>query len=137
MRKLPIAALAVLVMSCSQNDTTQVSPAISPDEQIEATVKKIVSDMSLEDKVGQMCEIAVDLVLSDSTLADGSPIADPTKLKTAFEQFRVGSVLNTPQGHAQTPEVWHNIISAIQDASMEYIGIPDRSIPSRSAVCAR
>ena len=125
MRKLPIAALAVLAMSCSQNDTTQVSPAISPDEQIEATVKKIVSDMSLEDKVGQMCEIAVDLVLSDSTLADGSPIADPTKLKTAFEQFRVGSVLNTPQGHAQTPEVWHNIISAIQDASMEYIGIPD------------
>ena len=47
------------------------------------------------------------------------------KVKTAFEQYRVGSVLNTPLGHAQTPETRHRIISGIRDASMEYIGVPD------------
>ena len=125
MKKLTIAALAVLAVSCSPKNSTQPSPAIAPDEQIEATVKKIVSGMSLEDKVGQMCEITIDLIQADSANADGTPYADPAKMKTAFEQYRVGSVLNTPQGHAQTPEVWYNIINDIQEASMKYIGIPD------------
>ncbi len=80
--------------------------------------------MSLDDKVGQMCEINIDVICADS-LVDGQVVLDPAKVKTAFEQYRVGSVLNTPLGHAQTPETWHRIISGIQDASMEYIGVPD------------
>ena len=124
MKKLTIAAMAVLAVSCSQNKGTQMSPAIAPDSEMEATVKKIVSGMTLDDKVGQMCEVVVDLVCADS-LVDGKIVLDDAKLKTVFDEYRVGSILNTAQGHAQTPETWYRLISGIQDASMKYIGIPD------------
>ena len=124
MKKLTIAAMAVLAVSCSQNNGTQMSPAIAPDSEMEATVKKIVSGMTLDDKVGQMCEVVVDLVCADS-LVDGKIVLDDAKLKTVFDEYRVGSILNTAQGHAQTPETWYRLISGIQDASMKYIGIPD------------
>lgn len=116
-------ALGALVVSCV-NNSSPVAPAIPADKDIEAKVKDVMSGMSLDDKVGQMCEVTIDVVVSDS-LKDGEPQIDPAKLKTAVEQYRVGSVLNTPIGQAQTPEVWYNIINGIQEASMEYLKIPD------------
>ncbi len=125
MKKLTMIALGLLAMACGRNASDKVGePAIAPDSELEAQVQKIVSGMSLDDKVGQMCEINIDVICADS-LVDGQVVLDPAKVKTAFEQYRVGSVLNTPLGHAQTPETWHRIISGIQDASMEYIGVPD------------
>ena len=125
MKKLTIAAFALLAMACGRNSSvSQMSPAIAPDSDIEKKVKEIVSGMSLDDKVGQMCEINIDLVTVDS-LVDGKVQLDPAKVKTAFEQYRVGSVLNTPMGHAQDPETWYRLINGIQEASMEYIGVPD------------
>ena len=125
MKKLTSIALGLLAMACGRNASDKVGePAIAPDSELEAQVQKIVSGMSLDDKVGQMCEINIDVICADS-LVDGQVVLDPAKVKTAFEQYRVGSVLNTPLGHAQTPETWHRIISGIQDASMEYIGVPD------------
>lgn len=103
---------------------TTMPPAIPVDRDLEAKVNEIVSKMSLDDKVGQMCEVTIDVVCADNQ-PDGAPRLDPGKIKTAFDRYRVGSVLNTPQGHAQTPEIWYEIIKGIQDASMEYIGIPD------------
>lgn len=103
---------------------TTMSPAIPFDKDLEAKVNEIVSKMSLDDKVGQMCEVTIDVVCADNA-PDGAPELDAEKVKTAFGRYRVGSVLNTPQGRAQTPEIWYQIIKGIQDASMEYIGIPD------------
>lgn len=116
-------ALGALAVSCVNNNSS-VAPAIPADKDIESKIKDIMSGMSLDDKVGQMCEVTIDVVISDS-LKDGVPQLSQEKLKTAIEQYRVGSVLNTPMGEAQTPETWYDIISGIQDASMQYIGIPD------------
>lgn len=117
-----IAAMSLLTIGCAQKGT--VSPAIPVDSDIESQVKKIVSKMTLEDKVGQMCEVVVDLVCADS-VADGSVQLDSLKLKSIFGEYRVGSILNTPQGHAQDAQTWNRVISGIQEASMKYIGIPD------------
>lgn len=122
MKKLCLAAMTLMVMGCARQTT--VAPAIPADTDIESRVKKIVSGMSLEDKVGQMCEVVVDLVCADS-VADGSVQLDSVKLKKIFGEYRVGSILNTPQGHAQDAETWNRVISGIQEASMKYIGIPD------------
>lgn len=128
MKKITIMAasvLSALLVACGPaGKGGEAAPAIPADKNLEARVDSIVAAMSLDDKVGQMCEVNVDLICAD-TLVDGNPVADPAKLDTIFGKYRVGSVLNTPQGHAQTPAVWHSIISAIQDASMRYIGIPD------------
>ncbi len=124
MKKLFLMALGALAAGCAGNGSSSVEPAIPADKDIEAKVKDIMSGMSLDDKVGQMCEVTIDVIVGDS-LINGEPQLDPAKLKTAIEQYRVGSVLNTPMGQAQTPDVWYNIINGIQEASMEYLKIPD------------
>lgn len=123
MKKLLLMALGALAVGCA-NQKSAVDPAIPADSDIESKIKKVMAGMSLDDKVGQMCELTVDMVISDS-LVGGRPVLDDAKLKDAIEKFRVGSILNTPKGEAQTPEVWYDIISGIQEASMKYIGIPD------------
>lgn len=117
--------LSAFAASCTQQrDSQPVTPAIPINNDIESQVKKIMSDMTLDDKVGQMCEVVIDLVCSD-TLANGKVVLDDAKLDTVFNKYRVGSILNTAQGHAQDRETWYRLISGIQDASLRYIGIPD------------
>lgn len=117
--------MTLLMAACGNHTGESVAPpAIAPDADIEAQVSQILSKMTLDDKVGQMCEVTVDLVLADS-LVNGKVMLDSAKVQTAFEKYRVGSVLNTPFGHAQDCETWHRVISGIQDASMKYIGVPD------------
>ena len=117
-------ALALLGGCSSSGQPGAAQPAIPADAEIESQVKKIVGGMSLDDKVGQMCEIVVDLVCADS-LQDGRIVLDSVKLRTAFDRYRVGSVLNTAGGCAQDVETWRRLIGGIQDASMKYIGVPD------------
>ncbi|MDE5828101.1 MAG: glycoside hydrolase family 3 C-terminal domain-containing protein [Duncaniella sp.] len=126
MKKIALSALALLgTMAAAAGSGREMStPAIPVDPAIEAKVHEIVSGMSLDDKVGQMCEVVVDLVCKDKP-EDGKVVLDPAKLKNVFGDYRVGSILNTVQGHAQTQETWYRLISGIQKASMEYIGIPD------------
>lgn len=117
--------VSALLTGCGHNSgKSDMSPAIPNDKDIEAKVTKIVSGMSLDDKVGQMCEVVVDLVCADS-LQDNKVVLDPAKVDTIFNKYRVGSILNTAQGHAQDRETWYRLISGIQEASMKYIGIPD------------
>ncbi len=120
-----IASLVLLATACGSKSTwSNVSPAIASDGDLESRVKEIVSGMSLDDKIGQMCEVTIDAVQCDS-LVNGQVELDPAKLKTVIGEYRVGSILNVPMSFAQTPEAWNRIIGGIQDASLEYIGIPD------------
>lgn len=124
MKKYSFALLSLIMMACGNNNSEKPSPAIAPDDALESRVNEIVSGMSLDDKVGQMCEVTIDLVIVDS-LVDGKVQLDPAEVDSVFGKYRVGSVLNTPLGQAQTPETWYRIINGIQEASMKYIGIPD------------
>ncbi|MDE6298098.1 MAG: glycoside hydrolase family 3 C-terminal domain-containing protein [Muribaculaceae bacterium] len=125
MRKIAVFMIGLLAVSCGRDGGRgDVSPAIPVDNDIETKVKEIVSGLSLEDKVGQMCEVVVDLVCADS-LDNGKIILDEARLDTVFNKYRVGSILNTARGEAQDRETWYRLINGIQEASMRYIGIPD------------
>ena len=124
MMKLSNLWIATLALGAVSVANAAVAPAIPVDSKLESRVKEIVGGMTLDDKVGQMCEVVIDLVSTDQT-PDGSVQLDAEKLKNVFDKYRVGSILNTAQGHAQTPETWRRLISGIQDASVKYIGIPD------------
>ena len=124
MRKILTWAVTVMTASICNGSEPQTPPAIPADKEIESKVTEIVSKMSLDDKVGQMCEVVVDLVCADPT-GNGPVELDPAKLENVFGKYRVGSILNTAQGHAQDLQTWHRIISGVQEASMKYIGIPD------------
>lgn len=45
-------------------------------------------------------------------------------LDTVIGKYKVGSILNVPNGKAQTVQKWQEIIKRIQEKSMKEIGIP-------------
>lgn len=124
LRNVIAGSIALMTFSVSVSAYADVAPAIPSDSKLEARVSEIVSKMTLEEKVGQMCEVAIDEVQSN-TLVDGKVVLDPAKVNKVIGEYKVGSVLNVPMGMAQSPESWCRIIGGIQKASMKDIGIPD------------
>ena len=116
------ALAGVLLASCST--TPNVEPAIPVDEQIEAKVEALLKKMTLEEKVGQMCQLNID-VLQDRTAnpMQGFTLSEAL-LDTVIGKYKVGSILNVPNGMAQNTAKWQEIITRIQEKSMEELGIP-------------
>lgn len=111
--------LTVTSAACSMQ---AAGVAIPSDPDIEAAVERTLSKMSLDEKIGQMTELSID-VLGD--WKDGEFFLDPQKLHEAIAVYKVGSVLNAPGGPtAQTPAKWEKLIGQIQEVSMKEIGIP-------------
>ncbi len=112
----------VLLASCST--TPNVEPAIPVDEQIEAKIEALLKKMTLEEKVGQMCQLNID-VLQDRTAnpMQGFTLSEAL-LDTVIGKYKVGSILNVPNGMAQNTAKWQEIITRIQEKSMEELGIP-------------
>lgn len=96
----------------------------SQDEKIE----KLLQQMTLEEKVGQMAQITLDVVGKGQTrFASDEPLAlDPDSLRHALVKYHIGSVLNTANNRALTTKKWYEIISEIQKVAMEEtrLGIP-------------
>ncbi len=121
MKKLFAMAVAAMT-AATLNANTAVTPAIPADPKMEAKIQELLSKMTLEEKIGQMCEITIDVVTDASK---PQMALDKAKLQEAIGKYKVGSILNVPKGEAQTPQVWYQTISEIQDVSMREIGIPD------------
>ena len=113
------AAMAACVglASCGGN---AVEPAIPVDPEIEKAVEKTLAGMTLEEKVGQMTEIAIDML---GHWEGDEWVMDVDKVENVIGKYKVGSILNTPVV-AQTPEKWQEIIGLVQEVSMREIGIP-------------
>lgn len=104
-------------------------------EDIESQIDRILSGMTLEEKVGQMCELAIDKVAQRSgdnnvtsnksaeSLAGGKLSA--SAVNETFGKYKVGSILNVPEGVAQKPQAWSEIIRTLNKESMSQCGIPE------------
>ncbi|WP_289740519.1 glycoside hydrolase family 3 N-terminal domain-containing protein [Muribaculum intestinale] len=119
MNKYILSFFSIAFAACS----IQVAKAAIPsDPAIEAAVERTLSRMSLDEKVGQMTELSIDVL---GEWKNGEFFLDPQKLHEAIAVYKVGSVLNAPGGPtAQTPEKWVELIGTIQEISMKEIGIP-------------
>ena len=96
-------------------------PAIPRDEKLEKKVEETLARMTLDEKIGQMTELAIDLICHRGP--DGKLVYHPGMLDSIIGKYKVGSILNAPQ-HSLTPQEWNEVIGKIQDASMREIGIP-------------
>ena len=115
-----MALAGLMLVSCGQRHP-KVEPAIPYDAEIERKVEETLGRMTLEEKIGQMTELNVDLVGKPGT----HPFeVDGALLDTVIGKYKVGSILNAPYTAAPTKEQWKVIIDAIQKKSMEAIGIP-------------
>ncbi|MDY2642243.1 MAG: glycoside hydrolase family 3 N-terminal domain-containing protein [Mediterranea sp.] len=154
--------------------TAQQQPAIPRDEQMEQQIEQWLQKMTLDEKVGQMCELTIDVIqkrvnpfmgvqpnqltpqflkklikqyklekefdvkklepsqdlmmrlymrIQEIENAKGFQI-DEAKLDSVITKYKVGSILNVPNGLAVSREEWQRIIKRIQEKSMKEIGIP-------------
>ncbi len=98
-------------------------PAIPRDEKLEASIEQRLAKMTLDEKVGQMLELNLDIMgLYDD---HGQWILNETMLDTIISKYKIGSILNAPGTRAATREQWQKWIQLIQEKSMKYSGIPD------------
>lgn len=113
-----------VVCCCSAWAAAQTAkPAIPRDEQLEAKVEKTLAKMTLDEKIGQMLELNLDIMGTYD--ASGKWKLNETMLDTCISKYKVGSLLNAPGTRAATVEQWQEWIRLIQKKSMKYIGIPD------------
>jgi beta-glucosidase len=116
--------LAVLLVCGIAAAWAQVrKPAIPRDEAMEAKIEKMLSKMTLEEKIGQMLELNFDIMGTYD--ANGQWQLNEQMLDTIIKNWKVGSILNAPGTRAATVEQWQKWIQLIQEKSMKYIGIPD------------
>lgn len=116
--------LLAVACCCSAWAAAQTAkPAIPRDEQLEAKVEKTLAKMTLDEKIGQMLELNLDIMGAYD--ASGKWKLNETMLDTCISKYKVGSLLNAPGTRAATVEQWQEWIRLIQKKSMKHIGIPD------------
>ena len=114
---LTLALLTVATFGIAQR------PAIPRDAKLEAKIEKQLARMTLDEKVGQMLELNLDIMGQRD--ASGQWQMNEQMLDTTIQKYKIGSILNTPGTRAASIEQWQKWIRLIQQKSIEYTGIPD------------
>ena len=78
---------------------------------IEHKVQQLLAQMSIEEKVGQMTQVSLEVVL-DTSRKDGVIRIDPQKLREAVHTYKAGSILYASVDVLPL-ETWHSITRAI------------------------
>jgi len=117
MKRTIMAALLTTVLS------VPCIAGFKPDAEAGKKVDELLAKMTVEEKVGQMTQITLELVKGEDK--DGWVELNEDKLKEAVITYRVGSILNCG-GQARSVANWHKIISQIQDTATKEtrLGIP-------------
>lgn len=113
-----LALLTIGCMSYSFTPPKEVSP-------YENQITQLMSKMTLDEKIGQMSQFAVDLVLKTKDNVPVDPVElDMAKVDHILGYLKAGSILNVPAGVAQKPALWEKIISQMQQEAIKATGIP-------------
>lgn len=79
---------------------------------IEKKVDALLKKMTLEEKVGQMAQVAIDVFVD----AKGNKnLLDTNKLYDAEVKYKIGSILNTPSGKLLNAQQWNDAVATMQD----------------------
>lgn len=124
--KKTLISISMLALACTANaniHTTNANiPVIKSDAKIEAKVDQTLKKLTLEEKVGQMMEIVIDLLGANDK--DGVFYIDEHKADSIFSHYKVGSILNAPNTCAPTAKQWEKYMAQIQKLSMKRMGVP-------------
>ena len=111
-KHLLLITTIILAASCSHT-----GPAIPQDKEIEAKIDRLLSKMTLEEKIGQMTQVTATI------LVDGKQELTPEG-EAALRKYKVGSVLNPPVRVATDPAQVSAFVKKINDILIEETGIP-------------
>lgn len=107
---LVIILLFTMTVSCSEKKS-----------EIDVQVDKLISEMTLEEKVGQMAQITLDVIGNgEGRHTSKEPFEiDTARIRKAIVEYHVGSILNTTNNYAMPPAQWNKIITFIQKVALE------------------
>ncbi|MBX2966844.1 MAG: glycoside hydrolase family 3 C-terminal domain-containing protein [Cyclobacteriaceae bacterium] len=129
MRKLPVLViLFALMLSCTPSEKKDGLSIrdLRKSEQTENTaieqkIDELLSQMTLEEKIGQMTQINNSQIVTESSWGAGADLSIVTKVDTAklgnlLRKYHIGSFLN---GIAETPEVWYQFYKDLQEYNLQ------------------
>lgn len=124
--KKTLISISMLALACTASANTHTTnaniPVIKSDAKIEAKVDQTLKKLTLEEKVGQMMEIVIDLLGGNDK--NGVFYIDEHKADSIFSHYKVGSILNAPNTCAPTAKQWEKYMAQIQKLSMKRMGVP-------------
>ena len=114
-----VSAIILGCMSYSFTPPKEASP-------YEAQINKLLSKMTLEEKVGQMSQFTADVITKGKkkNVTDLPVELDQAKVNHILGDLKAGSILNTPAGIPHSPATWEKIITQMQEAAIKATGIP-------------
>lgn len=116
------ASANICTANANIHTTNANIPVIKSDAKIEAKVDQTLKKLTLEEKVGQMMEIVIDLLGGNDK--NGVFYIDEHKADSIFSHYKVGSILNAPNTCAPTAQQWEKYMAQIQKLSMKRMGVP-------------
>ena len=121
MYKIYFFVISLLCFFSCQNDSIQNDSISSSllDSKTEDSINNMIDKMTIQEKVGQTCQITLDAILKKDTLGvllEPHEI-DQEKLNIALIDYNVGSILNV-SNHTFSLEKWNNIIDIIQSTAL-------------------
>ena len=119
MRIFKTAAFAAIFLALTSCMDRSVSPAVKTDPAIEKRIGKLLAGMTLEEKVGQMTQLTIGVMMDNERTH-----LIPELVDSVFGKYKVGSILNVIGNASPSKEVYAEVIRELQEKSMELIGIP-------------
>ena len=116
------ASANICTASANTHTANANIPVIKSDAKIETKVDQTLKKLTLEEKVGQMMEIVIDLLGGNDK--NGVFYIDEHKADSIFSHYKVGSILNAPNTCAPTAKQWEKYMAQIQKLSMKRMGVP-------------
>jgi beta-glucosidase len=102
-----VGIIASTIVSCKVLESPQNTKQVDP-------IDKIIASMSIEEKVGQTCQVTLDVILQPATTGgDQTAKIDTASLKEALITYKVGSVLNVGS-HTLSRAEWSTVINAVK-----------------------
>lgn len=98
---ISLLVVMLLLVSCQRKAETKGPEAM---DDIEQRIASLVREMTLEEKVGQMTQVTLDVITTgNSPYMSLEPVVlDSQMMAKAFRTYQVGSILNTPNNTART-----------------------------------
>jgi len=108
----PVASFIIAVIFLS---ATLFNNLFAQTNKNESKINAMVRQMTLEEKVGQMAQVSVE---SLGKIEGDHFVFDEAKLKDAVQNFKIGSILNSP-GEPLTAAQWNAVVEQIQNAAKQ------------------
>lgn len=123
-----IIAFLLGAFSCDQSPVLEIRQGSVGATASNSKVAALLAEMTLEEKVGQMAQITLDVITKgDNEFSSDEPLTlDLELVRGAIVEHQVGSVLNTANNRARSPEKWREVINQLQEVALNEtrLGIP-------------